>query len=148
MVSAWCFFAIMYALYWSSQWISHVYCRLGSPASQRLSRFVWNRRIDMFQRPLYRAIVETMEDRRYWVAAGFVILANARMVLLKWVFGLFLLAPLVAAFSGTMAGALFSQGERRTIFPYGILNMVFEWAAFAAGAAAGLSTTWSWSAVG
>ena len=40
---------------------------------------------------------------------------------------------LLAVVSGAMAGALFSLGERRTVFPYGMINMLFEWEAFAAG---------------
>ena len=144
MSGSWLFFAIVYALYWLSQAISYGVCRSGSTTGQRLSRFVWNSRIDLFRRPLYMAVLEAMERKRYWPAVGLVILVNARMVVMQWLLGMLFLAPLLAVFSGVIAGAIFSLGERRTVFPYGMINMVFEWGAFAAGAAAGLGTTWSW----
>lgn len=97
-----------------------------------------------FQRRPFSTLLEAMEARRYWLAAGLVMLVNVRMVVMQWVVDMVFLAPLLAVISGIMAGTLFSLGERRTVFPYGMINMVFEWGAFAAGAAAGLATEWNW----
>lgn len=144
MSSGWIFFGIVYALYWISQGISYVVCRSGNAVGQRLCRFFWNSRIDLFQRQPFRAMLEAMEAKRYWPAVGLVMLVNVRMVVMQWVLGMVFLAPALAVFAGIFAGATFSMGERRTVFPYGMINMIFEFGAFAAGAAAGLAITWSW----
>lgn len=133
MSTGWMFFGIVYALYWVSQGVAYAACRSGSAAGQRLARFFWNNRIDLFQRRPFSTVLEAMEGRRFWLAASLVMLVNVRMVVLQWVLGMVFLAPLLAVVSGAMAGALFSLGERRTVFPYGMINVLFEWGAFAAG---------------
>jgi len=76
MTNFWYFFIVLYVLYWFSQWGSHVICKLDHPISHKLRKYVWNGRIDLFQRPIYRKLLEAMEEKRYWPAAGLVILSN------------------------------------------------------------------------
>ncbi len=138
------YFVLIYFVYWIFGTWGFYVVRKRQIRYQRLARQLYNARIDKLRRSPSSALVKAMEQKEYVKAVLGIMAINFNTVVLQFVLGVFLLAPFWAGFAGTVTGMVHAFGEKRTLFPYAVANMIFAFAAFSVGGSVGMIVGVDW----
>ncbi|MDI6778821.1 MAG: hypothetical protein QME25_01300 [Bacteroidota bacterium] len=136
------YFLILYALYWGFCFIGIFIVR--SRYGTLLESFTWNSRIDAFQKIPFIYLLKYITEKEFLIAAILVALINLNNVIIQFLLGFVLVSPIMSVFSGFIVGCLLGQAEKRTLWPYSILTLIFEFGAFSIGGAIGMAIGYEW----
>jgi len=138
------YFFLIFAIYWIFGFWGFYVSRKQHIRFFRVARQFYNSRIDRLQRPPFSSLVKALEEKEYTRAVLGIVSINFNMVVLQFIMGVFILAPFLAGFAGAITGMVFSFGKKETLFPYGVLNLLFGFAAFSTSGAVGLMVGIDW----
>jgi len=138
------YFINLYLIYWFCLLIGMLVVRSGSRIGKRLEVFSWNSKIKSWQKPPFSYLFKVWEDKKYIRTSLLIIAINFSMVVIQFAGGFLLISPLIALIVGFQVGVILGQGDRKTIFPYGIGVLVFEFGAFASAGGIGMTIGEYW----
>lgn len=131
-------FGILSAIYFGAFMIGFVLTRADWPNFKSWRRSLREGRIKKFQYFPFRTLLRLWRERKFIRTSIAIAVVNSTMAIACFLFGLCLIAPLIAAFQGLAVGVLMGKSDwRNTVWAGGVL--VFEFGAFAMSGAFGMT---------
>lgn len=127
--------------------IALCYIDLKSDRSIKLEKFLWNARIDEFNKKPFTYIMKAYEEKSYFKTFLWVIALNLMMNIAMFAMGLLLIGVLIAGVQAFMMGAIIAQGDGKTKM-FGVLTAIFELSAFTISSGMGFLVTRNWLLAG